>query len=388
MPEVAPDPSNRVARVRVAQGVSAATVLATCGAFVAFGFAMSAGADSTRPGARAHAAPAGADGSARTAAPATTSVPKPAAASRPPANTTAVSALAASGIPKVALNAYRVAAARVTHAEASCGIRWYLLAGIGRVESNHGQFAGAVLHTDGLSTPKIIGPPLDGKGNQFIPAPANGLALDGDAKYAHALGPMQFIPSTWEGWGADANGDGSADIFNINDAALGAARYLCAAGGDLRTGAGQSRAILAYNHLTSYRDEVLALADAYRRGITPTGPLLGNTTGSLPRTGHTGSLPPATAGAPVTAATTARRPAPPTAPTASRPHPRPGSSGRVTHSRRPTPKPSSTRSTGHPRTPVPSCPSSSTTSGSSTAASSTPPSTPSSSASSSPSCHR
>ncbi|WP_375493526.1 lytic murein transglycosylase, partial [uncultured Jatrophihabitans sp.] len=285
------DHSSRAARVRLAQCVGAATAVAVCSLVAALSAGMSAGADTeavatAHGSARHHVLAAGALGAA-TSAPART--PRPAAPTKAttPVDTTAVSTLAASGIPHAALNAYRVAAARLGHAQPSCGIPWYLLAGIGRVESDHGQFGGAVLHRDGLSTPRTVGPSLNGKGNQFIPAPPNGLALDGDAKYAHALGPMQFIPSTWADWGADANGDGTADIFNINDAALAAARYLCAAGGDLRSTAGRSAAVLSYNHLTSYRDEVLALADAYRRGITPTGPMIGNTTGSLPATGHT-----------------------------------------------------------------------------------------------------
>jgi hypothetical protein len=209
-----------------------------------------------------------------------------------------ISGLAANGIPKVALNAYRVAAARMANVEPGCGIDWALLAGIGREESDHGRFAGAVLHADGVSTPKIIGPALDGVHWDYIPAPANGLELAGDAKYAHALGPMQFIPSTWAIYGTDANGDGKADVFNINDAALGAARYLCAAGGNLRTREGQVRGVLAYNHSDEYLAQVLALADAYRKGIPVTGIPVGITTGPLPTITDTGYIPPANPGAP------------------------------------------------------------------------------------------
>jgi hypothetical protein len=209
-----------------------------------------------------------------------------------------ISGLAANGIPRVALNAYRVAAARMGNVEPSCGIDWALLAGIGREESDHGRFAGAVLHADGVSTPAIIGPALDGIHWDYIPAPGNGLALAGDAKYAHALGPMQFIPSTWSIYGTDANGDGKADIFNINDAALGAARYLCAAGGNLRSHAGQVRGVLAYNHSDQYLAQVLALADAYRRGVPISGIPLGITTGALPKVTNTGYIPPANPGAP------------------------------------------------------------------------------------------
>ena len=201
-----------------------------------------------------------------------------------------ISSLAANGIPTVALNAYRVAAARMGSADPGCGIDWALLAGIGRVESDHGRYGGAVLHSDGTSTPRIIGPALNGHGTARIAAPADGKALDGDAVYTHALGPMQFIPQTWAGYGADADGDGRADIFDINDAALGAARYLCAAGGDLRTHSGRVRAVLAYNHVMWYVTEVLALADAYRRGIPITGLPIGKLTGKLPPVKHTGTV--------------------------------------------------------------------------------------------------
>jgi membrane-bound lytic murein transglycosylase B len=199
-----------------------------------------------------------------------------------PATKQIISGLAANGIPNVALNAYRVAATRMAHVDPSCGIDWPMLAGIGREESDHGQFAGAVLNRNGTSTPRIIGPALDGAHSDYIPAPANGYALDGDAKYTHALGPMQFIPQTWAGYGVDANGDGTADIFNINDAALGAARYLCAAGGNLRTEDGRVRAVLAYNHNDQYLAQVLALAQAYRTGVRVTGIPVGNLTGTLP----------------------------------------------------------------------------------------------------------
>lgn len=222
--------------------------------------------------------------------------PQPTAA---PSDAAAISALTASGIPATALNAYRVAAARLDHVDPGCGIDWALLAGIGREESDHGQSGGAVLHTDGLSTPKIIGPALDGDGNQYIPAPPDGVALDGDAKYTHALGPMQFIPQTWAVYGADANGDGVADIFNINDAALGAARYLCAAGGDLATPAGQQRAVFAYNHSGRYVAQVLALAAAYRHGIAIVGQPVGNVTGHLKPVPHKATPPPADPGQPI-----------------------------------------------------------------------------------------
>ena len=174
-----------------------------------------------------------------------------------PATPAVITGLAANGIPNVALNAYRVAAARMESAQPSCGIDWSLLAGIGRVESNHGRYGGAVLNSDGTASPKILGPALNGVKFAFIGDSDNG-QWDGDTSYDRAMGPMQFIPTTWRAYAIDADGNGSTDPFNINDAALAAANYLCTAGGDLRTVAGQREAVFAYNHSDSYVNQVLA----------------------------------------------------------------------------------------------------------------------------------
>jgi hypothetical protein len=199
-----------------------------------------------------------------------------------PVAPTVISGLAANGIPNVALNAYRVAAARMGTASPSCGIDWSLLAGIGRVETNHARFRGAALNPDGTSTPRIMGPPLDGVQFAFI-RDTDGGTWDGDGTFDRAVGPMQFIPATWRAYGIDGNGDGVSDPFNINDAALGAAHYLCVAGGNLRTDAGLRRAVMAYNHSDSYVNEVLALARAYASGIPVSDiPLVGNTSGGVP----------------------------------------------------------------------------------------------------------
>jgi hypothetical protein len=162
-----------------------------------------------------------------------------------------------------------------------CGIEWSLLAGIGRIESNHGQYGGATLAPNGDSAPRIVGEVLDGTKWDFIPDTDDG-RLDSDTRFDHAVGPMQFIPSTWAAYGADANGDGVADPFNINDAALGSARYLCAAGGNLSTTDGQIRAVMAYNHSDEYLALVLAMAASYASGVPVDGPIVGITSGDLP----------------------------------------------------------------------------------------------------------
>lgn len=175
-----------------------------------------------------------------------------------------VSVLAAGGIPATALDAYRRAAAA---ANPACGITWPLLAAIGRVESNHGRFAGATLHSDGLSTPPIIGIRLDGS-RSVVVRDTDGGRLDGDTTYDRAVGPLQFIPSTWALYGADGDGDGVNDPDDLDDAALAAARYLCEDDRDLRRGDDWRAAVLAYNRSQAYVDrvrrEAVAAADGAR----------------------------------------------------------------------------------------------------------------------------
>jgi membrane-bound lytic murein transglycosylase B len=186
----------------------------------------------------------------------------------------AVSPLASDGIPKTALDAYENAARWANARYVGCDIPWPLLAGIGRVESDHGRYGGAVLYSNGTSSRKILGIPLDGTRSALIPDTDNG-RLDGNTTYDRAVGPMQFIPSTWASYRVDGNGDGRVDPFNIFDAAAAAADYLCVAGGDLGTEHGQERAVLAYNHSSAYLTEVLGLERTYAAGvglIVPVGP--------------------------------------------------------------------------------------------------------------------
>lgn len=217
-----------------------------------------------------------------------------------PATKAVVSGLAANGIPTVALMAYRTAAAWLAAADPACGIDWALLAAIGREESDHGRFSGAVLHADGTSTPRIIGIPLTGHGTARVLDSDRG-RIDGDAVYDRAAGPMQFIPTTWAAYGTDATGDGRADIFNINDAALTAARYLCGAGGNLRTHRGQVAAVLAYNHSDEYLAQVLALARAYRTGVPLRRAPVGKVNGTLPPVLGAPGYPPVNPGPPTAA---------------------------------------------------------------------------------------
>ncbi len=101
---------------------------------------------------------------------------------------------------------------------AAYGVPWQVLASINKIESNFGR---------------NMGPSSAG-----------------------AIGWMQFMPSTWERWGVDADGDGIANPWSPDDAIAAAARYLAASGGQSDI----SRAVFSYNHAQWYVDEVLQLA--------------------------------------------------------------------------------------------------------------------------------
>jgi murein DD-endopeptidase MepM/ murein hydrolase activator NlpD len=109
-------------------------------------------------------------------------------------------------------------------AGAAYGIQWQVLAAINKVESNFGR---------------NMGPSSAG-----------------------AIGWMQFMPSTWERWGVDANGDGVADPWNAQDAITAAARYLAASGGQTDI----AGAVFSYNHAQWYVDEVMQLAGVFGSG--------------------------------------------------------------------------------------------------------------------------
>jgi membrane-bound lytic murein transglycosylase B len=115
------------------------------------------------------------------------------------------------------------------------GEDWYVLAAVGKVESDHGQ---------------NMGPSSAG-----------------------ALGPMQFMPSTWESYGLDANGDGRANIMDPEDAIPAAARYLKAGGAP----DDWYEALYTYNHAGWYVEKVLKMAEKYRQaaGDEEVGPYYG-----------------------------------------------------------------------------------------------------------------
>lgn len=166
-------------------------------------------------------------------------------------------------VPARALVSYVNADLAMRRYQPGCKISWATLAGIGRIESNHGRYGGAILREDGRPSTPIIGVPLNGSPGVQVIADTDGGLLDGDPVHDRAVGPMQFIPSTWRKWNTDGNGDGVGDPQNLDDAAAGAARYLCSGNRDMTTGQGWWSGLMSYNNSVEYGQKVFALAESY-----------------------------------------------------------------------------------------------------------------------------
>jgi hypothetical protein len=142
---------------------------------------------------------------------------------RPAQQRLPVDRTAGSGRPSTYLQLFQASAARYCP-----GMSWTVLAAIGQIES--------------------------GDGTNMGPSSAG------------ALGPMQFLPSTWREWGSTAFGEsGAPDIMDPFDAVPAAARLLCAAGARSGSASGLRWAVFSYNHATWYVNEVLTLAQQYAR---------------------------------------------------------------------------------------------------------------------------
>ena len=193
-------------------------------------------------------------------------------------------------LPLVALNAYVRASRTLAVEDPACGIHWSQLAGIGRIESLHGYFGDSTLDINGQTTDPIRGLALDGRvlsgGGSNVPDATgrtqttstvsrlalirdtdNGV-LDGDTEFDRAVGPMQFIPTTWRLYDdSDGNGDATVDPQNVYDATLAAARYLCDAPGSMLTAEGEQRAYFAYNHDFAYSRNVTVAGRRYHNEL-------------------------------------------------------------------------------------------------------------------------
>ena len=126
---------------------------------------------------------------------------------------------------------------------------------------------GGATDAAGSAVRPIYGPALDGTlpGNEVIELSRSTSRV----VYARAMGPMQFLPGTWSRYASDGNGDGKADVQNVFDATLAAARYLCSGGLNLRDQSQVMTAILRYNNSVAYAQNVLGWAAAYATGVVP-----------------------------------------------------------------------------------------------------------------------
>jgi membrane-bound lytic murein transglycosylase B len=176
----------------------------------------------------------------------------------------AAKAAAATGIPDRAFLAYASADLTIDAEQPACGLGWNTLSAIATVESANGTYNGTTLLANGYTSKPIIGVALDGGtfgGGTVAAIPATG------GGWAHAVGPFQFLPFTWAKWGADGNGDGVASPDQIDDAALAAARYLCASG-PVSSVAGWRAAVFSYNHSNAYVNEVADIANRYAADVS------------------------------------------------------------------------------------------------------------------------
>lgn len=173
-------------------------------------------------------------------------------------------------IPATVLAAYQAGQRSLATTDPGCHLPWQLLAAVGKIESDHAR--GGRVDAHGTAQPPILGPELNGNGFAAISDTDHGV-YDGDPRYDRAVGPMQFIPSTWSAWGTDANHDGVTNPNNVFDAAKAAGDYLCAGPRDMTSQGSMDQAILSYNPSAQYLATVKSWLAFYTAGyrVVPDG---------------------------------------------------------------------------------------------------------------------
>lgn len=182
--------------------------------------------------------------------------------------------LAAGGrdvVPPRVLQAYRSAETRLATDSPGCKLPWWVLAGIGKVQSDHA--AEGQVDENGTATVRIVGPRLDGTavGTVTVRDTDKG-TLDGDLTFDRGVGPMLLVPQTWAAIGRDGDGDGHTDVADADDAALSVGTLLCSAGGDLTTPEGLAQGLVRMDDSEGFPGSVLPWVAHYRStGATAAG---------------------------------------------------------------------------------------------------------------------
>ncbi|MFT4125625.1 MAG: lytic murein transglycosylase [Gordonia sp. (in: high G+C Gram-positive bacteria)] len=168
-------------------------------------------------------------------------------------------------VPERALRSYAYAAAAMGKAQPNCGMGWSTLAAIGEVSSDHGEASSGVVTGEGLVVPALRNLAQANPSHAKPLADTDAGRFDGNEKYDVTMGPMQILPSRWEQFATDADNDNKSDPDNYDDATLTTARFLCAAGGDMRRPEGWATAVSQFNRMPDFLEKVHAAAMKYGR---------------------------------------------------------------------------------------------------------------------------
>lgn len=196
----------------------------------------------------------------------TTTVATRAAYASPAVSSLPTTATPSADLPVAALNAYERAEQVIGSVRPGCHLSWPVLAAVGQVESDHGRSSGGDLGIDGTSSRAVRGAVLDGSGSTAKVADTDGGQLDGVTRWDRAVGPMQFLPSTWIAVRVDGDDDGVRSADDIDDASLAAAVFLCAWGDDLSSPSGATKALAHFSSTPGFAPAVLSLARTYEAG--------------------------------------------------------------------------------------------------------------------------
>jgi murein DD-endopeptidase MepM/ murein hydrolase activator NlpD len=179
----------------------------------------------------------------------------------------ALPAGAVAGVPARVGQAYQAAAGRCP------GLDWTLLAAVGGVETNHGQYNGATVDPDtGEATPWIYGPPLDSRNDTAALLIGDWTGSWGLAgPWQQAVGPMQILPATFTAHAVDADADGTANPHDVDDAVATTANYICSAAGDHVDGPDEIARIYNPGDATNYAAELTAEQNRIRQAAENAG---------------------------------------------------------------------------------------------------------------------